>query len=174
MVGATFAALDFETANHERRSACALGLVVVREGRVAAWRRWLIDPGTEWFAFTHIHGISFEDVSQAPDFGALWPEIRPLVEGRLLAAHNAPFDRSVLEETCDAHGIRFRPKGWICSGRIAKGLLGFRPWRLDAVCDRLRIPLRHHDALSDARACARIVNHAARRHGWEAAVAAGR
>lgn len=35
-----FTALDFETANHYPGSACALGIVVVRNGDIAERRSW--------------------------------------------------------------------------------------------------------------------------------------
>jgi DNA polymerase-3 subunit epsilon len=41
--------------------------------------------------------------------------------------------------------------------RLARRVWGIYPTRLSDVCRRLGIPLRHHDAASDAEACARIV-----------------
>jgi DNA polymerase-3 subunit epsilon len=40
---------------------------------------------------------------------------------------------------------------------MARGILDIRPATLSNVCRRLRIPLDHHHALSDAEACAKIV-----------------
>jgi len=52
-----------------------------------------------------------------------------------------------------------------CTVRLARAVWQLRPTTLPDVCAHLRIPLRHHDALSDAEACARIVIAAvARRH----------
>jgi len=44
-----------------------------------------------------------------------------------------------------------------CSMRMARDAWGLRPTKLPDTCRHLGIPLRHHDALSDAEACARIV-----------------
>jgi DNA polymerase-3 subunit epsilon len=41
--------------------------------------------------------------------------------------------------------------------RLARQTWGIYPTRLPDVCRRLRLPLDHHDPLSDARACAQIV-----------------
>ena len=41
--------------------------------------------------------------------------------------------------------------------RMARAAWDLYPTKLPDVCRRLGIALRHHDALSDAEACARIV-----------------
>ena len=40
----SFVAIDFETANHERDSACAVGLVTGYDGRIERVRSFLIRP----------------------------------------------------------------------------------------------------------------------------------
>ena len=44
-----------------------------------------------------------------------------------------------------------------CRMKMARDAWGLRPTKLPDVCQHLGIPLRHHDALSAAEACARIV-----------------
>lgn len=39
-----FCALDFETATHERNSACELGICVVHNSAVVETKTWLIKP----------------------------------------------------------------------------------------------------------------------------------
>lgn len=168
-----FVAIDFETADTARDSACALGIVRVEDGRVQRRTAHLIRPpryqfdgGDFDFPFTYLHGISWGDVAAAPDFGRLWDEIADHFSGaEFVAAHNAPFDRGVLDACCDAFGIRRLDLPMVCTVRLARALWDIRPTRLPDVCRRLRIRLRHHDAESDATACARIVI-AAEREGW--------
>ena len=149
-----FVALDFETADPGRDSACALALAVVRDGRVAeTWCR-LIRPPRPVMHFTHIHGITWEQVADQPDFGALWPDISGLIaQAPFLAAHNAPFDRGVLAECCRAHGHPSPLTPFVCTVRAARETWNLRPTRLP-------------DALSDAVACAEILL-AARRDGYD-------
>ena len=95
--GPTFVALDFETADYYPDSACALGLVRVENHQIVARAYSLIKPPRRRFVFTYLHGITWEDVANQPNFGELWPSYSPLLEGiDSLAAHNASFDRSVL------------------------------------------------------------------------------
>ncbi len=162
--GRVFAAIDFETANSARDSACALAVVRVENERIVAKRHWLIRPPTRDFEFTWLHGLSWADVRTADSFADVWAEAWPVAEGaEFIAAHNASFDRSVLMACTGRAGIRLPETRFECSMLLARRMLGIYPTRLSDVCRHLGIPLRHHDALSDAVACARIVLAAARR-----------
>lgn len=161
-----FVAIDFETANHAPDSACAVGLVRVAGGRIVAEEAFLIRPPTPRFAFTWVHGLTWGHVREAPAFGDLWPRIAAFIRGAaFLAAHNAPFDRGVLTACCRACGTAPPPQPFVCTVRLARARWGIRPTRLPDVCRHLGLDLNHHEALSDARACAGIVL-AARAEGW--------
>lgn len=154
----SFVAIDFETADHGRDSACALALVRVEGGEIVRRECHLIRPPRAVFHFTYIHGISWGMVAQKPTFRELWPEIKPLLSDvDFVAAHNAAFDRTVLQACCGAAGIALPPLSFLCTMRLARKAWGIRPTRLPDVCRHLGLPLTHHDALSDAEACARIV-----------------
>lgn len=162
----SFAAIDFETANYERDSACAVGIAIARDGRIEQQITRRIRPPGSWFAFTHIHGITWEDVAQEPDFAQVWSDIAPLLEGvRFFAAHNAPFDEGVLRACCGSYAIDMPATPFVCTVKLARSRWSIYPTRLPDVCARLDIPLRHHDAGSDSHACARIVL-AAQAEGW--------
>ena len=162
----SFVAIDFETANHSRESACAVGLATVCRGRIEAARSFRIRPPSSHFVFTGIHGLGWEDVRDAPTFGELWPTLRGWIDNaEFIAAHNAPFDSSILHACCVTYGIWAPRVPFTCTVQLARSQWGIYPTRLPDVCRRLRIPLRHHDAESDAEACALIVL-AAEREGW--------
>jgi DNA polymerase-3 subunit epsilon len=153
-----FAAIDFETADHGRDSACALAVVVVEGSRVVREAMFLIRPPRRQFLFTWVHGIAWPDVADAPRFGEVWPEVAPLLEGvEFLAAHNAGFDRSVLYQCCHAAGLAPPAHRFQCTVKLARQSWGLASAKLPEVCGHLGIPLRHHEAASDARACAEIV-----------------
>jgi DNA polymerase-3 subunit epsilon len=153
-----FVAIDFETANHGRDSACSVGLVKVIGGLIVDRVVHLIRPPTRQFMFSYIHGITWNDVAKSPDFGMLWPRLKPLLQGaEFLAAHNASFDKSVLNACCAKHGISAPTLSFQCSMEIARRTWNIFPTKLSDVCHKLRIELNHHEALSDATACAKIV-----------------
>ncbi len=157
----TFVALDFETADNGPDSACAIGLVRVEDGRIVQRATRLIRPPRQHFQFTWVHGISWRDVQHQPTFAQLWPELLPLLEGaEFLAAHNAPFDRRVLLACCQAAGLPPPLQPFECTVKLARKTWKLPKNTLDAVCRHLQITLNHHEAGSDAEACARIVLHA--------------
>ncbi len=161
-----FAAIDFETANYDRASACAVGLVVVEGSEVVERVFSLIRPPTRYFHFSYLHGITWEDVAKAPSFDELWPKVAELIGSvEFLAAHYAPFDKSVIMSCCDTYGLSYPSKPFICTVQLARQVWGIYPTSLERVCRHLRIPLRPHQADSDAEACAKIVLRASQA-GW--------
>ena len=163
----TFAAIDFETANYSPDSACALGLVVVKGSRIVRREHFLIRPPDRQFVFTYLHGIAWADVHDAPTFNELWPTLQTLLEDAdFLAAHNASFDQRVLDSCCRTYLLRRPSLAFLCTVKLARILWGVYPTKLQDVCRHLNIPLRYHQADSDAEACARIVI-AARKAGWQ-------
>jgi DNA polymerase III subunit epsilon len=153
----TFVALDFETANRYPDSACSIGLVRVEQGQVVDKAHYLIRPPRRQFEFTHIHGITWPQVANQPNFAERWPQIAAILAGAdFLAAHNAAFDRGVLQACCQAYDILPPLFEFVCTVQLARKTWNIRPTKLPNVCEYLGIPLNHHDALSDAEACARI------------------
>jgi DNA polymerase-3 subunit epsilon len=154
----TFVAIDFETADNGADSACAIGLVRVEDGRITRRVRQLLHPPRDLMLFTHIHGITLQEVETKPTFAQAWPVLQELFAGvEFLAAHNAGFDRAVLETCCIQAGYQPPALPWVCTVRQARRTLGIFPAHLANVARVLNLPLNHHDALSDAEACSRIV-----------------
>lgn len=161
-----FAAIDFETATYSGDSACALAATIVEDGVIVQQLYELIRPPTRLFSFTHIHGLRWSDVQDAPDFAAVWEIFAPaLREVEFLAAHNAPFDKGVLHACCARYGLAVPPQPFVCTVQLARAQWDLRPTKLPDVCRHLGIELVHHQADSDAAACARIVI-AAEQEGW--------
>ena len=163
----TFAAIDFETADYGRDSACAVAVVRVEGGAIVDRACHYIRPPRKDFMFSYLHGISWSDVAAAPTFRELWPSLcKGLAGVEFLAAHNASFDRSVLNTCCERARLSAPSHAFQCTVRLARTVWNIYPTTLPDVCRRLRIPLRHHHAGSDAEACARIVIAAAKT-GWK-------
>jgi DNA polymerase-3 subunit epsilon len=153
-----FVAIDFETADNGRDSACAVALVRVEQDRIARRVAWLIRPPRRQMLHSGVHGITWEMVANQPTFGELWPRLAPMLEGvAYLVAHNAGFDRTVLQACCAAHGIPAPSLEMECTVQMARRLWAPPQANLPYLCQRFGIPLKHHDAASDAEACARLV-----------------
>ncbi len=153
-----FVAIDFETADHGADSACAVGLALVDAGGIIDTAYHLIRPPRRAFAFTWVHGLTWDHVSDAPSFAEVWPAIaRFLGRGQAIVAHNAGFDRAVLRACCGAARVGPPLLPFLCTVRLARTAWSVYPTKLPDVCRHLAIGLDHHHAASDARACAEIL-----------------
>ena len=153
-----FIAIDFGTADFQPDSACAVALVRVEGSQIVHRSHFLIRPPRQDFIFTYLHGITWEMVAGEPTFGELWPELKALLaDVKFLAAHNAPFDRGVLQTCGAAYGLKLPRLPFLCTVKLARQTWKLFPTKLPDVCNFLGIPLEHHNAASDAEACARIV-----------------
>lgn len=154
-----FVAIDFETADQKRDSACALGIVVVDHGEIVDRCYKLIRPPRKKFNpfCQRVHGITWSDVADEPDFAELWPEFKPYFEGAdFICAHNAAFDKSVLNACCTASRNTPPEQPYLCTVQLSRNVWSLPSHKLPSVCDHLDIRLKHHHAASDAEACALI------------------
>ncbi|GAB6990773.1 hypothetical protein JCM16418A_28230 [Paenibacillus pini] len=154
-----FIAIDFETANANRSSACSLGLVEVRGGIITSEHSWLIDPMQHFdYRNVQIHGITESMVQGMPTFNELWPTIEPMLLGNHIVAHNASFDMSVLRYCLDGTYTDYPTFQYYCTYLLSKKMLPDMPsYKLNVIAESYNIPLNHHDALDDARASALIL-----------------
>jgi DNA polymerase-3 subunit epsilon len=150
-MGDTFTAIDFETAHGKRWSICQVGLVRVEKGVFKEQLKWLIYPPDNYYFYrnTEVHGICAENTFNAPTFRELWSEIRPFIHNQTVVAHNGAFDFSCLSQTLDYYRLQQPDYEKRCTYKIFKN-------NLASLCREHRIQLNHHDALSDARACAEL------------------
>lgn len=161
----TVVALDFETANERRDSACAIGLAWIEGGRVVRRASKLIRPPELRFSPGNIrvHGIVAADVRDQPPFGEAVAEFLPDLSRGLILAHNASFDIGVLRASLQAWGLPVPALRYLCTVQIARRLFPDpEGCGLGKVARRLGIRFEHHDAGEDAYACAEIALAAVR------------
>lgn len=112
--------------------------------------------------FQYLHGIAWSDVANQPTFRELWPQLEAFMQGaEFLVAHNASFDRGVLNACCELYGVSAPKIPFLCTVKLARQVWDIRPTKLPDVCSHLSIRLNHHNAASDSLACAQIVMRAA-------------
>jgi DNA polymerase III subunit epsilon len=167
-----FTAIDFETANSSNASACSVGLVKVRDGRMVDSATWLIRPpfghAEFWEWNTRIHGIRAVDVVDAPTWESQLPDLVRFADGDALVAHNAGFDMGVIRGACAATALDCPEFDYLCSLQVARKTYHLDSYRLPVAAMAAGFEdFEHHQALADSRACAAIIVHAAQRHGAE-------
>lgn len=98
-----FIALDFETANSYRASVCEIGAVKVINGIIVETLEGRFRPpqNMDYFDYRNIqvHGIKPEDVEDESMFYESLSEVNDFIGGRTIVAHNASFEKSVLNKT---------------------------------------------------------------------------
>jgi DNA polymerase III subunit epsilon len=155
----TFTAIDFETATAYH--PCSVGIVTVEEGIIVDEFVTLIQPPNNYYNPFNIqvHGIYPRDTANAKTFLEIFPEIEKRLKNRVVVAHNESFDRNVLSKTMALNGLKYEDLNigsrWECTVKIYKAK-GFKPAKLSDCCRIMNIALDHHEALSDARACAKL------------------
>lgn len=130
----------------------------VRNGEPKVWLDTLVNPEREVGA-TEIHGITDEDVQDAPTFTELRGALAGLLARRVVVAHNADFDlRFLRSEFGPSFGPR--PLPYLCTmefhhflrpgarRNLAESYSTFLGERLDV----------EHRARTDAEATARVLN----------------
>lgn len=149
---AKFIAIDFETANGKSNSICQVGIVRVENGKIVEEFESLVQPPNNEYHWgnVRVHGINKDKTMNAPTFDKLWPTIKHYFEDHEhLVAHNVKFDAKCLLETLNFYQLPTPIFKQHCTVQIYKRNLAF-------LCEQYQIPLQHHDALSDARACAHL------------------
>lgn len=163
--------MDFETASSKRFSACSLALTVVRNSQIQDEFYTLINPQTPFFwRNTQVHGIHERDVLDAPTFPEVWDHVKEFfTPDKLVIAHNAAFDNSVLKTTLLHYEIEPPVYQTLDTLKTSRQLFpDFKDHKLNTICDELQIDLHHHhNALDDAHACANILLYQAKRFGTE-------
>ena len=162
-----YVVFDTETPNCRNDRMSQIGLCVVEDGEISRARGFLVNPECDFDAFNvMLTGITPELVYGERSFPELWrDELEELFSEGVLVAHNAPFDLAVLAKCLAAYGLSWRRSvRYIDTVRLARQTFPELPnHRLDTLAWALGLELEHHDATSDAVACAGILLRCERR-----------
>lgn len=171
-VTGSFVVIDFETTGIEPGTdrIVEVGLACFDDGVATVTQNWLVNPGMPIpETATQVHGITDEMVKAEPRFEEVWPQIRPLLEGRLPVAYNANFDKRMLLAELEragepTWGTHLPPSmqgevEWIDPLVWARELSEeSQSARLGEVCARLGIALENaHRAMHDAEAAGKVL-----------------
>ena len=162
-----FVAIDFETANWLRGSPCAVGLARVEGGRIVDSGSMLIHQDFFDPFNILIHGITPEDVEDAPSFSEAWPTISQAIGGLPIVAHNAAFDTGVIRDALELEGTEWPRLSYACTLTMGRRTYDLPSYRLPFVAEAAGIPFdegQHHKADYDALLAAQIMLDLVRRN----------
>src|ERR671911_832397 len=158
---AEFIALDTET-NGLAREQCELtevGAVLVGGGELHD--RWSSLVGVSeplGRGIQRFTGITQQMVDEAPPPEAVLPQLAKLLQGRVLVAHNAAFDKRVLRQAFARAALDWPDPPVLCTVALARRFAPLQRRRgLASLADALGIEVGEtHRALPDAETCARV------------------
>lgn len=167
-----YAALDVETTGLESSvdRVVEIGLALFSydsEGALVEEKTWtsLVNPGIPIPASASaIHGINDIDVFPSPFFDDIASELASLLQGRVMVAHNAPFDAGFIDKEFARLGAP-SPFGEIADSLVLLRLAvpNLLSYNLGKAAFVLGIGAENaHRALGDARACMRLFTHSLR------------
>ena len=158
---AEFVAVDTETNGlaRERCEMTEVGAVLVGGGELHD--RWssLVGVASPLTAgIQRFTGITQDMVDRAPPPEAVLPDLARLLRGRVLVAHNARFDHTVLRGAFARAALDWPEPPVLCTVALARRLAPLQRRRgLSALADALGIEVTvTHRALPDAETCARV------------------
>jgi DNA polymerase-3 subunit epsilon len=104
-------------------------------------------------------GITQAMVDGAPSLEDVLPPLNDRLRGRVLVAHNAPFDRRVLRQAFGRIGLEWPEPPVLCTAAMARAMLPLQRRRgLGVLADALGIEVHTaHRALADAETCAGVL-----------------
>ena len=154
-----YIAIDFETANQNRVSACALGLAFIKNDRIAFNTSFDIKPPEKENFLPRnieIHGITAEDVDYAMTFDELWEsELSKYFNNNLIVFHNASMDLSVLRNLFEHYSIQNYEIEYLDTMRLAEKT--GNPKKLRELAEKFEIEFENlHDPKEDAKVCAYV------------------
>lgn len=165
----TFAAIDFESAGAARGKTdvpVQIGMAMwsVEKGHYDPFVSFIRADRPITWAAQKVHGISSEDLSDAPAFMTLWPRIKAIMGGNIAVAHGHGTEKRYLR-AFPAHG--FGP--WVDTLQLARAAWPDLPSHaLGEVCEHFNLTEKvtklipnktWHDALYDAAASLVLLEH---------------
>ena len=160
-----FIAIDFETAAESPESAVSVGLVKYRNYKPISAYYSLVCPPNLYIRsdFTAIHGLTVEDVKDAPLFSYIWKnEIRGFIGETMLAAHNASFDMNVLRAVLKCYELPVPELPYFCTLYLSRHTWPkLKSHALASLAEKFGIIYNAHNALDDAYTCGKLVQIAA-------------
>lgn len=160
-LNAPFAVVDVETTGFDAHTDRVVEVAVVhvdQAGNITnEWSSVVNADGVD--GASHIHGLPPHLRLEAPSFSELTRELLSLLSGRIVVAHNAPFDESFLASEFGRAGVEVPTLPALCSLRLARRALpNLGRYKLDDCVKAYGFGISNaHTALGDSRALAEIL-----------------
>ncbi len=162
-----FCALDLETTgtNAALHMIVEVGIVRFTIDKIIETYESLVNPGMKIPEdVVAIHGITNDMVRGAPPVSDILGEITRVIRDSVLVIHNPGFDLSFLGWAFLKGGRLSPMMESIDTVRLARRAWpGLKNYKLETICEHLRLNLTPHRAIPDAMACMEVFRNAVRK-----------
>ena len=147
-----FAVIDVETTGFGKKdSILEIGIVLLDGDEIVLEWETLVNPNRD-VANSEVHGINPSHLSTAPFFSEISNDVASLISGRVIVAHNLPFDQRMLVNEFSKLEKIVDPGRGFCTFSATK-------LKLSSACEQYGIRNSDsHRALSDARSTAILLS----------------
>lgn len=165
MSNTNFAIIDLETTGlsiQRHHRIIEIGVVIANsKGEIIQEWETLVNPERELDG-SEIHGLTNADLFNAPTFKMIAGELKDLLAGNILVAHNLSFDATFLANEFDRINYQtpIGPMTGLCTMKLAPQFFKNSSRSLAACCDNINYQIGNaHAALDDAKAAASLLKH---------------
>ncbi|WP_344266715.1 TerD family protein [Actinomadura napierensis] len=156
-----WALVDVETSGFRSVQHRVLSIAVAtvgKDGKAGEEFSTLLDPGCDPGP-VHIHGLTADRLKGSPKFGDVAERVAGMLKGRVLVAHNAPFDYGFLAQEFGRAGQSLPVESRLCTLALNRRLApATSDLKLGTLAAHYGVRMgRAHDAREDVRALAGVL-----------------
>ncbi|GAA2135662.1 hypothetical protein GCM10009727_30080 [Actinomadura napierensis] len=153
--------MDVETSGFRSVQHRVLSIAVAtvgKDGKAGEEFSTLLDPGCDPGP-VHIHGLTADRLKGSPKFGDVAERVAGMLKGRVLVAHNAPFDYGFLAQEFGRAGQSLPVESRLCTLALNRRLApATSDLKLGTLAAHYGVRMgRAHDAREDVRALAGVL-----------------
>ncbi len=162
-----FCALDLETTgtNAALHMIVEVGIVRFTTGKIIETYESLVNPGMKIpEEVIDVHGIRDDMVRGAPTVYDILGDISRVMKDTVLVIHNPGFDLSFLGWAYLKGGRQAPEMRSVDTVRLSRRAWpGLKNYKLETICDHLRLNITPHRAIPDAMACMEVFRNVIRK-----------
>lgn len=157
----TFTVVDFETTSLENPYAIEIAMVALDDQliEISRYESVIRPPIQVSKKILGLTRLTSDQISSAPTFEDIWPDIHEYLSNRVFVAHNAQFENSVFYKEFLRLGIEeYLPKS-LCTLQLSRKIIpGLKKYTLENLTAYFKIAnAESHQALSDVIATAELL-----------------
>ncbi|HUM84418.1 MAG TPA: 3'-5' exonuclease, partial [Lachnospiraceae bacterium] len=149
----SYVVLDLENPNVRGNSVCAIGILIVENGKVKEKLYTLIDPEDRFDDMnSQINGITASQVVGSPTLKEYWDKIRQLLTENIVVGHNITYDLGVLSKSLVRYDLEVPKFRYICTLQLSQAFISVKSHKLTELMKSIGYSYNAHNALEDALA----------------------